>query len=201
MACGKLDRGDRFLFDPIGALAAAGLVVVETLSDTPLYPEYPDEADRRTLDCIIKRDGKWRYSLLSSDRHRMICTFEAPDTESIRASYRRGGTFFSRMWPGKVITPEGPTPTHDAEKLKVVEVAYPKGFTWQKWNDTYSEILSFYTERHVEWVQSYLSGDCKQLVFELNAPDTEFICEIHRRFNLPVDRVWSATVISAFSDG
>lgn len=104
------------------------VVIVETLANYPLYPKKPDDVDLRTLDCIAERNGAWRYSLLSSDRHRMICTFEAPDAESIRESYRRGGTFFSRMWAGESITPEE-TPPHPGATLKVFESTYPDGLT------------------------------------------------------------------------
>ncbi|MGK7899743.1 MAG: nickel-binding protein, partial [Xenococcus sp. (in: cyanobacteria)] len=49
------------------------------------------------LECIAEHNGTWKYSLLSNDRHQMICIFEAPDVESMRESYQRGGTFFDTV--------------------------------------------------------------------------------------------------------
>jgi hypothetical protein len=49
--------------------------------------------------------NEWRYSLLSADRHRMICTFEAPDAESVRQAYRQADVGFSKVWTAQVIEP------------------------------------------------------------------------------------------------
>jgi hypothetical protein len=37
-------------------------------------------------------------SYLSLDRKRMVCEFEAPDAEAVRASYRSAGVAFDRVW-------------------------------------------------------------------------------------------------------
>lgn len=171
------------------------LVIVETLANVLLEPEKLDDAHRQTLDCLAARHCKWRYSLLSSDRQRMICTFEAPDAESVRESYRRGGTFFSCIWAGEKITPEGIPPLPNESTLKVLEGTYPDGFTWDQWDEANAYVLPCYAERHAEWVQSYVSSDRTRTICEINAPDAEVIREANRRFGIPFDRVWSATLI------
>jgi Protein of unknown function (DUF4242) len=72
------------------------LVIVETLVDYPLTSEKLTDTDLRVLACLGERQATWRYSLLSSDRHRMLCLFEAPDAESVRESYRKGGGSFTQ---------------------------------------------------------------------------------------------------------
>ncbi|MEO0826480.1 MAG: DUF4242 domain-containing protein [Cyanobacteria bacterium J06642_9] len=170
-------------------------VVVETQSDTPLYPEIPNEVVLRTEECLAERNCKWLYTLLSSERHRMICTFEAPDTESVRESFRRGGTAFSRMWSGEIVMPEAPPSTPNEKGLKVFEHTYPQGFTWKQWDETNRRVLPCHAERGVEWVQSYVSSDRTRVICEINAPDAEVIRETYRRLNVPFDRGWSAMVI------
>lgn len=171
------------------------LVIIETQSDTPLTPEEPTETDLRVLACLTERNATWQYSLLSSDRLRMICIFKAPDVESVRESYRRGGGIFDRMWSGEIIRPEGTQPQRNEAILKVFESTFPSGFTHDEWDEGNRNVLPCYAERGVEWLHAYVALDRTRLVCELNAPDAEVIRESHRKFNIPFDRVWSAMVI------
>ncbi|NJL49908.1 MAG: DUF4242 domain-containing protein [Leptolyngbyaceae cyanobacterium SM2_5_2] len=171
------------------------LILVETLSDAPLTPENPTDTDFRVLQCLTERAATWRYSLLSSDRHRMICTFYAPDAESVRESYRRAGGVFNSIWTATMIQPEGEQPQHREGYLKVFQGTYPQGFTEEQWDEANRHLLPCYAERGVEWVQSYLSLDRTRVTCELNAPDADIIREAHRRFDIPFDCVWSAMLI------
>lgn len=170
------------------------LVIVETLAEQPITLEYLSEADARVLPCLEERNAKWRYSLLSSDRCRMICTFEAPDAEAVQQAYRKGGGRFSRMWSGTLIRPEGVAPQRNPSLLKVIEGTYPP-LSEDDWNEASSKTLHCYTERGIEWIQSYLSLDRTKLICELNAPDLESVREVQRKLGIPFDRVWSAQVL------
>jgi len=152
-------------------------------------------ADTRVLDCFEVRNAKWRYSLLSADRHRMICTFEAPDAESVRQAYRQADVGFSKVWMAQVIEREGVTPVWNEPILKVLEGSYPNGFTDEEWNEAQRLILACYEERGIEWVRSYASLDKTRVVCELNAPDAEVIQETHSKAGIPFDRVWCAEVL------
>jgi hypothetical protein len=170
------------------------LVIVETVSDSPLFPEEPTKTDHRVLNCLAERNCTWRYSLLSTDRLRMICTFNAPDAESVRESYRRGGGAFSRIWSGEAITPVGIQPQQNPSALQVIEGTYPP-IEPSKWDELSQKTLSCYAERGIELIQSYLSNDRTRVICELNAPDAKSIREAQRRANISFDRVWSAMLI------
>jgi hypothetical protein len=71
------------------------LIKVETTTDRPITAKML--ADTRVLDCLGARNAKWHYCLLSADRDRMICTFEAPDAESVRQAYRQADVGFSKV--------------------------------------------------------------------------------------------------------
>ncbi|MGK7907288.1 MAG: nickel-binding protein [Synechococcus sp.] len=61
-----------------------------------------------SLPPLVGRETEWetlQHSLLSSDRLRMICTFDAPDAEVIREAHRKVGVPFERVWAGKAIEP------------------------------------------------------------------------------------------------
>lgn len=96
------------------------LVIVEILADSPLTPESPTDTDLRVLACLAERNATWRYSLLSRARLRMICTFDAPDAESVRESYRQGGGIFSRIWARELIQPQGIQPQRHPSMLNPV---------------------------------------------------------------------------------
>ncbi|HBL59102.1 MAG TPA: DUF4242 domain-containing protein [Cyanobacteria bacterium UBA8803] len=170
------------------------LVIVETLADHPLNPEEPSNTDMQVLSCLAERNATWRYSLLSSDRQRMICTFDAPDAESVRESYRKGGGFFSHIWAGELITPEGLQPQRNKSLLKVIEGTYPP-IGQEEWQEANSKTLTCYADRGIEWIQSYISRDRTKVICELNAPDTESVREAQHRVGIPFDRVWSAMLI------
>ncbi|WP_019499766.1 nickel-binding protein [Pseudanabaena sp. PCC 6802] len=172
------------------------LVIVETLADSPLVPEEPTETDLRVLGCLTERQSTWRYSLLSHDRLRMICTFDAPDVESVRESYRKGGGVFTRMWAGEPIEPEGVQPQRNTSTLKVAEATFPNGFTQAEWDAGTRRALPCYAERGSEFIQSYLSLDRTRLICEFNPPDAEVIRQTRYKLGIPCDRVWSAMVIS-----
>jgi hypothetical protein len=126
----------------------------------------------------------------------MICYFAAPDAEAVRSSYRRAGGQFSRVWTAQKIEPEGTPPVLNPATVKVFEGTYPDGFTDEDWDTANRHILPCYGEHGVEWVCSHVSLDRTRMVCQLNAPDAEVIREAHRRFGIPFDRVWSATLIT-----
>lgn len=170
------------------------LAIVETLADSPLTPESPTDTDLRVLACLTECNVTRRYSLLSRDRLRKICIYNAPDAESVRESYRKGGGVFSRIWAGELIQPQGIQPQRHPSMLKVIECTYPP-LGQAEWQEVSSQILSCYAQRGIEWVRSYLSRDRTRLICELNAPDTQSIREAQHRAGVSFDRVWSATIV------
>lgn len=178
-------------------------VIVESLADSPLTPEQPTETDFRVLSCLSERNATWQYSLLSSDRLRMLCIFDAPDAESVRESYRKGGGTFQQIWAGELLQPKSHQPQRHLSRLTVTEATYPP-IEQQAWHEAVAKVLNCYSERDIEWVQSYLSRNYTQggtasqrtrLICELNAPDTESVREARHRSGSPCERVWSAIFI------
>jgi Protein of unknown function (DUF4242) len=167
------------------------LIIVETITEQPLTTEVLNDAHERVMPCLEARNVVWRYSLLSADRQRMICTFDAPDAGSVRDAYRKGDAFFSRIWAGELIQPEQMPSQPDLTLLKVVEGTSPS-LNPDDWNEAKSKTLRCYTDRGIEWVCSYLSLDRTRLICEVYAPDAESIREAQRRLEIPFDRVWSA---------
>jgi Protein of unknown function (DUF4242) len=145
------------------------LVVIETITEHPLTDEILQAADQQIAPCIQARNGTWRYSLLSSDRRRLICIYDAPDTESVRDAYRKGGFTPSRAWAGSIVEPEGAAPTWNPSILKIQEGTYSTGLTDEQCSTERQHLLPYYAERSVEWIRSYVSFDRTRVICELNA--------------------------------
>ncbi|NJL66502.1 MAG: DUF4242 domain-containing protein [Oscillatoriales cyanobacterium RU_3_3] len=168
------------------------LIKVETVSDRPIVPEILQDEYVRKLPCFEVRNARWQYSLLSVDRDRMICTFEAPDAESVRQAYRQANADFGKkIWTAGVIDSENISPLGNEAILQVFEATYPNGFTDADWN----EILMCEREGAIELVGSYISLDKTRVLCELKASDAAAIREVYSKAGIKCDRVWSAEVL------
>jgi Protein of unknown function (DUF4242) len=57
----------------------------------------------RERPCLEVYGVAWRRSLLSADRRRMVCEYEAADAESVRRVQREAEAQFDRIWAADVI--------------------------------------------------------------------------------------------------
>ena len=77
-------------------------LVVERTFDPPLSDEELAVGARRLDKCLEQYGARWLCSYMSTDRSRMICEFEAPDAEAVRASHRSAAVAFERVWSAVV---------------------------------------------------------------------------------------------------
>ncbi|MGL5059249.1 MAG: nickel-binding protein [Microcoleus sp.] len=168
------------------------IIKVETVADRPIIPEILQDEYLRKLPCLEVRNARWQYSLLSVDRDRMICTFEAPDAESVRQAYRQAkADFGKKIWTARVIDSESVSPAGKEAILQVFEGSYPNGFTDADWN----EILQCDREGSIELVGCYISLDKTRVLCELKASDATAIREVYSKAGIECDRIWSAEVL------
>jgi hypothetical protein len=169
------------------------LIIVETTADQPMTPEMIKDADERVLPCLDARNATWRYSLLASDRQRMICTFDAPDAESVRDSYRRAGLPSRPIWSGDLIKPDTIFQP-DSTMRYVMEGSYP-ALSEANWNEIRHKLLHYCAKHKIEWLQSYISRDRTRIIYELNASDIGSIQVVADNLGISGDRIWSAEVL------
>ncbi|MCI0434118.1 MAG: DUF4242 domain-containing protein [Gemmatimonadetes bacterium] len=84
-------------------------IVVEQSFDPPLTPESFGRLAERVEPCLEAYGVLWVRSYLAMDRRRMVCHFEAPDTEVVRAALRSADASFDRAWSAEVRLPD-PSP-------------------------------------------------------------------------------------------
>lgn len=78
-------------------------IVVERSYDAP-----HSEADMmlvrdRMAPCLAAYQVNWKRTVVSADRKRILCEYEAADTETVRRIQREAGAQFDRIWIGEVI--------------------------------------------------------------------------------------------------
>ena len=78
-------------------------IVVERTFPTPPSEDDLTAAAIRERPCLAVYGVAWRRSVLSADRLRMICEYEAADAESVRKVHREAQNSFERIWVGEVI--------------------------------------------------------------------------------------------------
>jgi Protein of unknown function (DUF4242) len=78
-------------------------VVVERTFPTPQTDADMSAVADRERGCLEIYRVTWKRSLLSDDRRRMICEYEAPDAESVRRVQRQAEADVDRIWTAEVI--------------------------------------------------------------------------------------------------
>jgi Protein of unknown function (DUF4242) len=73
-------------------------VVVERRFATPISDADLTAFAERQQDCLESHRVTYRRSLLSLDRRRMICEYDAPDTESVRRVQHEAAGPFESVW-------------------------------------------------------------------------------------------------------
>ncbi|MGE0315942.1 MAG: nickel-binding protein [Lautropia sp.] len=78
-------------------------IIVERTFDTPQSDADMKAVADRERPCLAAYEATWKRSVLSADRRRMVCEYEAADAETMRRIQREAGAEFDRVWVGDVI--------------------------------------------------------------------------------------------------
>lgn len=78
-------------------------IVVERSFGVPQSDEDMRRVADRERPCLEAYQATWRRSVVSADRKRMFCEYEAADAETMRRIEREAGAQFDRIWVGEVI--------------------------------------------------------------------------------------------------
>jgi hypothetical protein len=78
-------------------------IIVERNFETPQSDADMQAVADRERPCLAAYRATWKRSLISTDRKRMVCEYEAADAETMRRIQREAGAQFDRLWVGEVI--------------------------------------------------------------------------------------------------
>ncbi len=77
--------------------------IVERTFAIPPSDEDLAEAARRQHNCLDIYGVTWKRSVMSEDRRRGICEYDALDAESVRKVQYESQSPFDRVWIGHVV--------------------------------------------------------------------------------------------------
>jgi hypothetical protein len=75
-----------------------GLVIVERTFEQPPTDSDLDAGAEREAPCREIHSIAWKRTVMSKDRRRMICEYEAPDAETVRRVQLEASLPFDRIW-------------------------------------------------------------------------------------------------------
>jgi hypothetical protein len=78
-------------------------IIVERSFDTAQTDDVMKAVADRERPCLAAYQATWKRTVLSADRKRMICEYEAADAETMRRIEREAGAQFDHVWSGTVI--------------------------------------------------------------------------------------------------
>lgn len=78
-------------------------IVVERSFDAPHTEADMMAVSGRMRPCLEAYQVAWKRTVVSSDRKRVVCEYDAPDVETVRRIQHEAGAQFDRIWIGQVI--------------------------------------------------------------------------------------------------
>lgn len=167
---------------------------LERRFEQPLTPEDVFRSGGEAAWCFGLHRVNWHASFLSRDGRALICWFSAPDLESLRLALRERGMDMSRFWPGTV---------HEGEGSAAPNVVVARSFASPvRFEDieALERAKAWCLEAHrVTHTRSYFSLDGKRMLCFYEAPDAEAVRIAQREAAMPVDAVWSGTLLTPAS--
>lgn len=141
---------------------------------------------RYTGNCLSLYRADWVESFMALDGSRLVCRFEAPDSESIRQLSRGDRSKAKAVWPGTLH--QGP---NSGAAMVVVERSFAEPVAMeevQAREEAGADCLSLHK---VVFLRSLFSSDRKHMVCLYNAPDAESVRLAQSQAGMPLDRVWA----------
>jgi hypothetical protein len=138
------------------------------------------------VDCMPLYRVQWRESFISADGSRLLCRFDAPDTEAVRMVTREALSRARVAWAGTV---------HDTGREDnasvVVERRFDTPVTLEELQAR-EDAAAWCLEQHrVTFLRTFYALDRKRMVCLYAAPDAESVRLAQGMADMPVERVWS----------
>ena len=161
-------------------------ILLERRFDPPLSPAGFLQLVRNSADCLPLYRVQWSESLLADDGSRLLCRFEAPDTEGVRIIGRVPDVAFASAWAGTV---------HDTGRegaaCVVVERSFPEAVALES-VQAIEDAGAWCMELHrVTFLRTFFSLDRRRMLCLYRAPDAESVRLAQRQAGMPVERVWA----------
>ena len=173
----------------------AVIVVERTFSD-PVPFERLAAMERAVSWCLEQYDVKARESFRARDGKYMVCIYEAPDAEAVRAVHRQSGLPYDEIWaaerlipPGRADDFTGPPPGF---QQVVVQRVFPMAVNLEICLEMFERTRGCLDIYRTDHVSTYLATAGTRAVCHYVAPDTESVRLVSMQGGVPVERAWPA---------
>jgi hypothetical protein len=170
------------------------LVLVERRFDEPANLEDISKLMRDNSWCSETYKIRFVKTLFSRDRRRMLCLFEAPDTESVRLAEEKSRVSYERAWACSQMKGESTVFDASASELVVVERKFPTPVTLEYVSSARRRAGWCLDLHRTTYIESYFGGDGMKMVCVYRAPDAEAVRMANDQAQVPYTDVWTATV-------
>jgi len=178
-------------------------VVVERVWEEPAESAAIRAIEDRGARCLEIHSVRFLQSYVSTDARRMICLYEAPDAESVRAAQRQAGMPVTRVWTATLVErrPVHALPSEGRasgnRELVVVERTLPEPLD-DATNAAIAARMEGCMELHgVDYLRAHVALDGRRMVCIFRAPDAESVRLANRQAGAPFDCAWSAALHEA----
>ncbi len=86
-------------------IRAANVLVLRSF-DEPVALEDLQSIEDENIHCLETHRVRFMRTFFSTDRRRMACLYEAPDSESVRIAQRQAGMPFDAIWAFQRLAPD-----------------------------------------------------------------------------------------------
>ena len=172
------------------------IVVVERSFAEPL-----DFARIRAIDrgdCLRRHGARSLYNLFARDGRHLVCVYEAPDAEAVRAAQDPSLLPYDRVWSAQKIA-IAPAQTDPRYESVVVQRELPTPVTREVAEAFASDPTGCMSRNRCSVVQSLLSLDGLRMICVYRAPDAESVRNANVQIAAPFIRAWAATVYGELS--
>lgn len=176
-------------------------IMLERTLDPPIALDDLPAMEAQASWCMEQYRVQHLSSLLSADGRQMVCSFAAPDVESVRSVLRQFTIAPRGLWPATVHGPDSlpvlaPLAATGTE-LVVVMRHFDEPVELQALQDRVQQGAWCLEQHRVRWVRSWLARDRQTMLCAYAAPDAESVRAAQRQAELPFSSAWSARVFVA----
>lgn len=161
-------------------------ILLERVFDPPLDKAAFLAMGEESLGCLDLYRTTWFESFLAEDGSRLVCHFQAPDTESIRLLTRGQPSREKRAWTGGIYGPD-----QEGMANVMVERSFEAPASMDELQARENAAAWCLEEYRVGFLRSFFSADSRRMLCLYRAPDAESVRRSQEQAKMPFDRVWA----------
>jgi hypothetical protein len=174
------------------------LVIVERSFAEPVAFEELQAREDRGAWCLEAHRVRFHRTYFSTDRRRMLCLYCAPDAEAVRLAQHKAGMPVEHVWSAQQIAPGPELYVSDALSVPrvwvVVERRFDPPINMEKLVSLMEGAESCLETYGVSYRGGHLAHDGTRMLCIFQAPDAEAVRQTNQDADMPVERLWTATV-------